>query len=109
MLLGAPCAGPVAAVVIDFDDLPNETTVTDQYLDATFSSDPDFENRTNGCYDLGMSWPSYIMTAETDATFTVPHLVDLTAFTRVPRPSLNYFTSATLLTYEAPPADSRTR
>ena len=80
LLLGG--AGPVAAVVINFDNLADGVVVSSQYPEATFSSTAGFVNLT-AAQSLGSSLPNFICTGpagggtidcthETIVTFTSP-------------------------------------
>jgi hypothetical protein len=51
-----------SAVVIDFDDLADGVVVTNQYPEATFSSETGYENKTTA-QNLGTSLPNFICTA----------------------------------------------
>ena len=53
----------VQSVVINFDNLPRGTVVTNQYPEATFSSDSTDVNKTDSEFNLGSSGPNYILTA----------------------------------------------
>lgn len=57
-------------VSITFDDLPCATVVTNQYPEATFSSDAGFVNITACDYDLGTSLPNYLCTAAAGGSLT---------------------------------------
>jgi len=82
LFLGAAVvfAGAAEAVIIDFDALANETVVTNQFPEATFSSDQFFECKTIA-HDLGSSLPNYLCTAHVAAgTFSCVNsvIVDFT-------------------------------
>src|SRR5262245_54259216 len=69
-LMLTACLGAARATVIDFDDLASGVAVTNQYPEATFSSDAGFENATDSFYNLGTSTPNYICTRLTGGEFT---------------------------------------
>src|SRR5258708_29394483 len=70
---------PASAVVINFDNLGNGVVVTNQYPQATFSSDPGFQILTTP-QNLGSSLPNFICTAPAGGPIasTPPRLVDFT-------------------------------
>ncbi len=72
--------GPAPAVVIDFDALGDRVVVTNQFPDATFSSDPGFECKT-AAQNLGTSLPNFICTAAINGSITCANsvIVDFTA------------------------------
>lgn len=74
-------AGAAGAVVIDFDTLPSGAAVTNQFPDATFSSDPGYENRTASDFDIATSLPNYLCTAQVAGPLdcTRPTIVDFAA------------------------------
>lgn len=75
-------AGPASAVtvVINFDDLNDGTVVTDQYPEATFSSQTGFVNLTSA-QQLGSSQPNFICTGTTQSSIECQHetIVDFTS------------------------------
>ena len=69
------------ATIITFDSLPNGTTVTNQFAEATFSSIQGRENRVSSDFDFGpLSAPNYIITAAVGGPLTGmdPTFVDFT-------------------------------
>jgi hypothetical protein len=71
--------GRAGATIINFDDLPNNTIVTNQYPEATFSSNPGFVNWTTA-QDLGSSPPNFICTGPASGGIDCAHdvFVDFT-------------------------------
>ncbi len=59
--LAAAVGGQAAADTINFDDLGNGVVVTNQYAQATFSSNPGFQILTTA-QNLGSSLPNFICT-----------------------------------------------
>ncbi len=78
---GLPLTSSQAATVIDFDGLALGVAVTNQYPEATFSSETGFENRTAADFNLGTSLPNYICTAAVGGDLTCANqtIVDFTA------------------------------
>jgi hypothetical protein len=72
--------GPDPALfTIDFDDCPGGSVVTVQYPQATFSSDPSYENQTLA-QDNGSSLPNFVCSASSGGSPTClePTYVDFT-------------------------------
>lgn len=59
--LAVAAGGQAAAVTINFDNLGNGVQVTNQYAEATFSSNPGFQILTTA-QNLGSSLPNFICT-----------------------------------------------
>ena len=70
VILSLTLFGSAQAVVIDFDALAAGVAVTNQFPQATFSSDAGFENRTAADFNLGTSLPNYICTAVVNGGLT---------------------------------------
>lgn len=85
-LAALPVAGILCAVAtgqstcIDFDGLPCDAVVTNQFPGATFSSVAGRENRTSCLFDLGTTLPNYICTSYLTGELTCsdPTFVDFT-------------------------------
>lgn len=67
-------AGQAAAVTINFDNLADSVVVTNQYPQATFSSDPGFDVLTTS-QNLGSSLPNFICTGPVGGSIDCAHSV----------------------------------